>query len=89
VSPGFFFAKKPSNFSTINSQSSPPLSFFAKKALNFTKINPQSRPFKWASLPQVRACISPDVGLTEPNLARRRFSIFLQIYYLSKTVGIL
>jgi hypothetical protein len=44
--------------------------FFSKKPSNFTKINPQSSPFKWAGLPPVRAYISPDFGLTEPNSAQ-------------------
>jgi len=65
------------------------LVFFAKKPSNFTEINPQSRPFEWAGLPPARACFPPNLDLTGPNSARRRFSIFLRICYLSKTIEIL
>ena len=88
VSPGLF-AKKPQTL--VESTLSPGLLsvFFSKKPSNFTEINPQSRPFKWAGLPPARACISLDLGFTGPNSARRCFSIFLRIYYLSKPVEIL
>ena len=60
--------------------------FLQKKPSNFTEINPQSRPFEWAGLPPARACFPPNLDLTGPNSARRHFSIFLRICYLSKTI---